>query len=253
MVKVVQIGPVTIGKQTKVAVPIVATTIAEIMAQAQYVKSLAPDLIEWRIDSYQAVTDWEQLDAWGLRLQQEVAPLPLLVTYRTVAEGGAGTLEADAYQRLLQRLVQASWVQAVDVEWNTISPSSLQRLQQSQCPLVLSQHHFQGTPPLTELRQTLQAMAASGVDVVKMATMPHTAADVLTLLAATDEARQTLGCPLVTMAMGDLGKLTRVTGNLFGSAITFATGKQQSAPGQLSVTTVRELLETFGGSNTKVN
>ncbi|USS90575.1 type I 3-dehydroquinate dehydratase [Fructilactobacillus carniphilus] len=248
MVKPVHIGPVTLGEETQVAVPLVAETTEVVLKQAQTLKKLNPDLVEWRIDGYQAVTDWEQLDACGSQLQQLLAPLSLLVTYRTVVEGGAGTLTGSAYQQLLQRLVQAPWVQAVDVEWNTISLPALQELQQSQCPLILSQHHFQGTPSLAELRQTLQAMAASGADVVKMATMPHTARDVLTLLTATNEARQRFSCPVITMAMGELGKVTRVTGNLFGSALTFAAGEQQSAPGQLDVALVRELLATFPGT-----
>ena len=58
------------------------------------------------------------------------------------------------------------------------------------------------------------------------------------MLMATARARESLGVPLVTMAMGELGVVTRVGGGVFGSTLTFAvvpdpTGQETpSAPGQ---------------------
>ena len=49
------------------------------------------------------------------------------------------------------------------------------------------------------------------------------AADVLALLSATDRARGCLPVPLITMSMGSLGVASRVFGETFGSAVTFAS------------------------------
>ena len=72
--------------------------------------------------------------------------------------------------------------------------------------------------------------------------MPQNPADVLTLLSATHQANEKLGLPLITMAMGDLGKVTRIAGAVFGSALTFGTVGTASAPGQLSIADLRQAL-----------
>jgi len=61
-----------------------------------------------------------------------------------------------------------------------------------------------------------------GADIPKMAVMPHNGQNVLDLMQATLLAKEKTGTkPLITMAMGDLGKITRIAGISFGSAVTF--------------------------------
>jgi 3-dehydroquinate dehydratase-1 len=77
-------------------------------------------------------------------------------------------------------------------------------------------------------------MAASGADVVKIAVTPQSTADVLTLLGATARAAETLDVPVIGIAMGELGRVSRLCGGEFGSAATFATVGEGSAPGQMT-------------------
>ena len=44
------------------------------------------------------------------------------------------------------------------------------------------------------------------------------------------------------MSMGKLGGVSRVTGRLFGSAMTFGSVGQASAPGQIAVRQLREMM-----------
>jgi len=44
-----------------------------------------------------------------------------------------------------------------------------------------------------------------------------------------------LRIPVVSMSMGRLGAITRLSGWAFGSAMTFAVGENSSAPGQLAI------------------
>jgi 3-dehydroquinate dehydratase-1 len=46
---------------------------------------------------------------------------------------------------------------------------------------------------------------------------------------------------MVTLAMGDYGKISRVFGNCFGSDITFAKGIKESAPGQMDIKVIRKI------------
>ena len=73
----------------------------------------------------------------------------------------------------------------------------------------------------------------------KLAVMPRDMQDVLTLLTATWQASQALPIPVVSMAMGPLGAVTRMCGGAFGSAMTFAVGQSASAPGQMPIADVQ--------------
>ena len=48
--------------------------------------------------------------------------------------------------------------------------------------------------------------------------------------------------PLITMSMGALGAISRLSGEVFGSAVTFASAAGSSAPGQLSIDLVAQTL-----------
>ena len=47
------------------------------------------------------------------------------------------------------------------------------------------------------------------------------------------------------MSMGELGVISRICGELTGSAITFACATQASAPGQIAVEDMNLLLEAI--------
>ncbi len=83
-----------------------------------------------------------------------------------------------------------------------------------------------------------------GADLPKIAVMPKSPQDVLTLLAATLTMKEKYATrPLITMSMGKSGGVSRVTGRLFGSAMTFGTVGQASAPGQIAIAKLREVMD----------
>ena len=51
--------------------------------------------------------------------------------------------------------------------------------------------------------------------------------------------------PVITMSMGALGAVSRLCGEAFGSAMTFANPGQASAPGQVSLDIVNEVLDAL--------
>ena len=82
------------------------------------------------------------------------------------------------------------------------------------------------------------------IDIPKIAVMPQNKADVLTLLAATEEMyRCYADRPLITMSMSATGVITRLCGEVFGSAMTFGAVGQVSAPGQIPVEKLNSALE----------
>ena len=70
--------------------------------------------------------------------------------------------------------------------------------------------------------------------------------DVVTLLAATEEmSTKHANRPIITMSMGGLGLVSRLSGETFGSALTFGAAKAASAPGQISVDKLATILEVM--------
>lgn len=98
--------------------------------------------------------------------------------------------------------------------------------------------------PLTEeIVQRLRKMQELGADIPKIAVMPQTKADVLTLLTATVEMQERYADrPIITMSMSKTGVISRLAGEVFGSAATFGAVKKASAPGQISVADLRTVL-----------
>ena len=101
--------------------------------------------------------------------------------------------------------------------------------------MVLCNHDFERTPPEEEIIRRLELMESKGADICKIAVMPQTPEDVLTLLKATHRRQQFSKVPLITMSMGNLGMVSRLAGEVFGSAATFGSLGKASAPGQMAV------------------
>ena len=83
-------------------------------------------------------------------------------------------------------------------------------------------------------------------DIPKIAVMPQNKKDVLTLLSATEEmVSEYADRPIITMSMAGTGLISRLCGEVFGSALTFGAVGKVSAPGQMGIedlTTVLGLL-----------
>ena len=97
-----------------------------------------------------------------------------------------------------------------------------------------------------EIINRLCKMQDLGADLPKIAVMPNTSEDVVTLLAATEEmSTKHANRPIITMSMGGLGLVSRLAGETFGSALTFGAAKAASAPGQISVDKLATILEVM--------
>jgi 3-dehydroquinate dehydratase-1 len=111
--------------------------------------------------------------------------------------------------------------------------------------MIMSYHNFSNTPTSAELVGKIEEAAQQGADIAKVAVMPQEPGDVLVLLEATIVASRRVKIPLITMSMGPIGAMTRLCGWMYGSALTFAVGKNSSAPGQIPIEELRAALNTM--------
>ena len=74
--------------------------------------------------------------------------------------------------------------------------------------------------------------------------MPHKKKDVMRIMTATILTyTRPNPKPIISIAMGSMGRVTRLLGEFTGSSITFASIGKESAPGQMEINEVREILD----------
>lgn len=162
----------------------------------------------------------------------------LIVTVRTRAEGGEAAFTDPEYARLVGSLIGLAPMDLIDVEadrGDELVRALVRAAHAKGVGVIMSHHDFKKTPATSELLATLEKEKALGGDILKLAVMPEKPSDVARLLLATAQAKEAGLSPLVTMSMGPLGSVSRVSGEVFGSALTFAMTGKASAPGQLAV------------------
>ena len=233
----------------KICVPIVEKTQEAILDQAQEIVSESVDIVEWRLDFYDDVHDIDCVIQTADLLQSILGKTVLLLTFRTKKEGGQKDISLEEYKRLLLRGYDVSEQKetfSVDDTENEAIRSLINELSGNVC-VIGSYHDFEKTPTKEEMIQRLLFIDQMGADIPKMAVMPHNGQNVLDLMQATLLAKEKTGTkPLITMAMGDLGKITRIAGISFGSAVTFGCLGKASAPGQIEVENLRKTLSLLG-------
>ena len=101
---------------------------------------------------------------------------------------------------------------------------------------IISYHNFEKTPELNELTYIVEKEKQIG-DIAKVAVMPEKLGDTLVILAILSRFDDT-----IAISMGELGSYTRVMASKFNSPITFAAGRDVTAPGQLDIETMKMLL-----------
>lgn len=220
-----------------IAVPVMGETVNDVLVMLEQANESQTDVIEWRVDY---LTDPGELQASQMQTIAFNADKPLIVTWRTTAEGGQEDFDSIAYHWVYQ-LAIASRVAAVDVEVSLLEEVGdvVEDAQSQGITVIGCRHYFNATP--ADLDAELQSMVATPVDVVKLAVMPNDSGDVQRLLDATKVANQAK--PLITMAMGELGQRSRFEGYQYGSQLTFASLGESSAPGQPSVTQLKAHFE----------
>lgn len=295
--KCIKVKEIVIGEGSpKICVPITGRSKNEILEEARSIAGMpgTADIAEWRIDMFEGVFDSAALSEIFSELRAALGEIPLIVTLRSSREGGELDIDAEKYTDICVRIASERLADILDVELFTgCNTECFQDLSSGICfnaaakiiaaaheagiRVIASNHDFEGTPDKDEIICRLQAMQDIGADITKIAVMPQIARDVLTLLDASLEMREKYADrPFVAISMGHMGTVSRISGELFGSAITFGaagsaitagnddsagaadpgtavtkastpgtddTAAKASAPGQISAAELKNILE----------
>ena len=229
-----------------VCIPNVGKTKEEILSLTEQYKSMSMDLMEWRVDWFEAVEDTQAVLDVLSGVREKLGDTPLLFTFRTKKEGGVHEMDTAAYVSLNKAVAATGLADLIDVEIFTgdeIVSDLISAIHASGTKVVASNHDFDKTPAKSDIVYRLRKMQDMGADIPKIAVMPKSKKDVLTLLAATEEmASDYADRPIITMSMSGLGGISRLSCEVFGSCLTFGSGSMASAPGQIGAEELRQVL-----------
>lgn len=231
-------------KKVKICVPIIEKTYEGIIEMMKKAKCSKADVIEWRADYFEEVNDISRV----LDLLKEIKEIlnqekELIFTYRTQREGGLGSTIASEYFLELKTVILSRLVDMVDVEMlsgNELVSYVLNLAKISNVKVILSNHDFESTPRKDVLVNRFKLLQSKGADIVKISVMARCEKDVETLEEACKEVSDI--SPVIAISMGELGKRTRIHAEQMGSVMTFASLEKQSAPGQIPIDELYELL-----------
>lgn len=198
---------------------------------AKKAKKLGADILEVRIDLL-------DMDVCTAILELKALDLPVIITNRMKQEGGEWDGSEDERIRTLLSLLPLA--DAVDIELCAKERDAVVKKARTEGKtVIISTHDFRNTPEPDVMAGIINESFEAGADIAKLAVMPQTLPDVLHLLEVTLH----FGGKVCTIAMGNIGRHSRVVAPIYGSVMTYGYVDKPTAPGQLRVDELKSILK----------
>lgn len=256
----------------KVCVPLTDRSLSSLESSLNNMRGKHFDLIEWRVDKFEAfrlhimgnaevgnfrdndvIPAAKSMNDIGIALKEAAALIraafpdkPVIFTIRTNRDMEDFEISDEAYAAAVSYAVGQGLGDIIDIEQSRGAALVIRLVNLAReygIKTIVSKHLAKRTPAEADIINTLQDMQYAGADIVKFAVMPQTKADVMSLLNATYRySSEPDSVPVITMSMGRLGVLSRISGSLTGSCLTFGTVGAASAPGQIDCEELGQIL-----------
>ena len=233
-----------------ICVSVMSSDTEEIINEIKTLVAEGVEMIEWRVDAFSGIKSPNAVREVLEKLAPIVRDTILVFTFRSKEQGGQCSLPSEKVYDLHQVAAESKVVDFIDVEYFYTENADVEiyELQKYGAKIITSHHDFHETPSSDVLYMLLEQMKHSNAEIVKMAMMPNSTEDVLRLLEETNHFHKRYpNQPLITMAMGKMGVISRVSGETFGSCVTFGAGQNASAPGQIPMRDLKLILDSLSG------
>ncbi|MBL4938361.1 type I 3-dehydroquinate dehydratase [Clostridium sp. YIM B02515] len=253
MSKIVNVKNTVIGEgMPKICVSMVSETISDLIVEAEFLKEQRIDIVEWRVDFFNDSLKRDKVKEALIEISKVLGDKPLIFTLRTSKEGGKKDIDTKYYMEINREVIETKLIDIVDIElFNDEKDVKklIDEAHKNNIFVIVSNHDFYKTPSKEEIINRLIKAYKLGADIPKIAVMPNTAEDVITLIDASRIAKEKyIDAPIIAISMSGKGVISRLSGELFGSAVTFGATNNSSAPGQVQVETLREIIELLHSS-----
>ena len=241
MKEVISVSGIQIGAgKPKVCIPVSGKTVEEVQAAFKHALEQGADILEFRLDSILEEPDFNKASEY-MRIFENRNGVPLLMTYRSQAEGGKGRGHWEKQRDMLLALMAERESDLIDLEISHPAYDVLLACAaEYKIPVVASMHFFDRTPERSEIFSKLDRAGSAAI--LKFACMPQKEEDVLRVMELALEAEKKYCRPVIAIAMGRMGVLSRIGAELCHCCMTFGNAGEQSAPGQPSAVWLKETI-----------
>jgi 3-dehydroquinate dehydratase type I len=217
-------------------IPIIAKDTEEAVKKIGKAGKFA-DFLEVRLDL---------MESFDIRRLIMAAEKPVIITYRSVIEGGKGK---DGYEKSAGYLISAVEAGADFIDVELAMPYEIRDnilKSRGKTKVIISTHISAGTPTGAELENIFNRSVEAGADIVKVVTIALEWEDNLRILGLISRAKKE-GVRIISFCMGRLGRMSRVFSVLMGGYMTFASleAGQESADGQIPIDKMKEITGFF--------
>ncbi len=201
-------------------------------------KSKNIDIIEVRIDQFSDLTIDNIVNHFKKVRENGFYSI---ATIRSEKEGGKSIPDEE---RLGIFEAVAGYTDILDIELTSenINKKVIQVAKSEGILSLVSYHDFEKTPNEIEIQKIINDSYNLECDIIKYAFKANSVEDVGRVLSMTHRNRDK---NLVAISMGELGKVSRVTGFFFGSLITYTYIGKSFAPGQIEADKLYEELRFY--------
>jgi 3-dehydroquinate dehydratase/shikimate dehydrogenase len=190
--------------------------------------------VELRLDYLKDDDEFNEMLDWLTGLPRHNRPT-FIATSRRVPQGGrfAGSFGEEVVRLALTGEFGCLWR---DVAIEVAEKLGARHLHQwlGKARILVSHHDFKRTP--ANLNSVRKRLDRAGAEASKIATMCHSYADAVRVLALCRGRRNVVAVP-----MGDVALPTRVLALAHGSALAYASIGEKTAPGQLTLDEMKNL------------
>lgn len=252
----------------KIAMPITGRTHEEILRQAQNALKLPCDILEWRVDCFlKGIPDLKKkIDTMEIHLEivrilDDIdyitnfvnKDLPLIFAIRSEGQGGEITMDREDAYDLAMLAAQSNLVDMIDMELfeDDGSFDEIQVAEQVEgirafgVNVILSYYDYDSTPTDVEIENIVAWMRNLGADIPKIVGLTESKEEAAGMLKKCHELTQGDEGPMIMVATGLEGAISRIVGGKCGSCITYATADTPTAEGQYDVKTMATLLDEY--------
>lgn len=237
-----------------VPIPVKSVNIREIAPTIKNVINLNPSMIELRFDY---ISDIQKITKdFVFNLINRIQPrIPVICTLRDFSEGGQVKVDVNERLQIIKLLIESE-PKYLDIEISTDVGilSEINRLAlHNKVGLLYSFHDFEKTPTYGEaikiLEDSLKKLKNELLidqeiiekSIFKLIFTAQSFKDNLVPLQLC-KTKSSKKLRLISFCMGDLGLFSRILCKFSGSILTYCSFEEKTAPGQINIAKLREIL-----------
>lgn len=248
----------------KIAVPITGRSHEQIIKDVKEAMKKPCDMLEWRADYFFGEMESleekvENTDAHMemIRILDDIdyqtEGMPLIFTIRGHGHGGRVAISREHAYDLASLAAQSGLVDFVDMELfddnDTYDPAQVKKqieeVHEFGTGVILSYHDYEAMPAPAVMVGLTDLMRGMGADIVKIAGMATKREEALDMMKVAEFVTRGDMLPVIFVAMGEEGRVSRVIGGENGSAITFAKDRELTGEGQIDAAALSRLLDEY--------